>query len=243
MVNRPSSLYIIVKNEIEESLTRGKFDAGHRLPSEHELAKKYRVSRMTVREALRALEEEGLVARKQGVGTFVKASSQKIKSILGINYGVTEMITNMGFHPGTKEINIEEVFADSHMAKTLNIHEGSKIITIQRVRTADDIPVVYTLDMIPVSVLSDINEIRTLGESLYDFLERKCHIFLSSSMARLFPTKATRKLAKKLNVKVNSPLFLLEQLDTDEAGHPVVFSREYFVSDYFDFVISRRRKK
>lgn len=243
MVNRPSSLYITVKNEIEGLITRGNFNPGDKLPSEYDLAKKYRVSRMTVREALRALEEEGIVARKQGVGTFVKAASQKIKSILDINYGVTEMITNMGFHPGTREIKLEEVFADSHMAKTLNVKEGSKVITIERVRTADNIPVVYSLDMIPVSVLPDINDVRTMGESLYDFLETKCDIFLSSSMAKLFPTKATRKLAKKLNVKVNSPLFLLEQLDTDQAGSPVVFSREYFVNDYFDFVIYRRRKK
>ena len=243
MLNRPSSLYINVKNEIEDMITRGNFNPGDKLPTEYDLARKYRVSRMTLREALRALEEEGLVTRKQGVGTFVKAASQKIKSILDINYGVTEMIMNMGFHPDTKEIKIEEVFADGHMAKTLNVKEGLKVITIERVRTADNIPVVYSLDMIPISILSDIGDIKSLGGSLYDFLEAKCNIVLSSSMARLFPTKATRKIAKKLNVKVNSPLFLLEQLDTDQAGSPVVFSREYFVTDYFDFVIYRRRKK
>ena len=61
-------------------------------------------------------------------------------------------------------------------------------------------------------------------------------------MARLFPTKAMRIMANKLNIKMGSPLFLMEQTDTDQTGRPVVFSREYFVSDYFDFVIYRRRK-
>ena len=243
MANRPSSLYLFVKDEIEELIAKGEFKPGDQLPSEHDLSKKYGVSRMTLREALRALEEEGLVAKKQGSGTFVKATSQRIKSILDVNYGVTEMIKNMGFRPGTQEINVEEVFADSHMVKALNVKEGTKIIALERVRTADKIPVAYTLDMIPVTILSNINDIKDLGESIYDFLQEKCNIVLSSSMARLFSAKATRKLADKLKVKLNSPLFLLEQTDTDQAGRPVVFSREYFVNDYFDFVIFRRRKK
>lgn len=243
MVQRPSSLYLSVKDEIMDSIARGELKPGDKLPSEYELAKKYGVSRMTLRESLRALEEEGLLARKQGVGTFVKARSHRIKSILDINYGVSEMITNMGFRPGTQESKVEDMTADAHLAKVLNIAEGAKVITIERVRTADGIPVVYTLDMIPVSIVKDINDIQNLDGSVYDYLEQKCHVILSSSLARLFPTKAIQKLANKLNIKVGSPLFLLEQTDTDQAGRPVVFSREYFVSDYFDFVIYRRRKK
>jgi GntR family transcriptional regulator len=243
MIDRPSSLYLTVKDEIEELIVKGTFKPGDQLPSEYDLSKKYGVSRMTLREALRALEEEGLVAKKQGLGTFVKTTAQRIKSILDVNYGVTEMIKNMGFRPGTQEKNVEEVFADSHMGKALNVKEGTKIIALERVRTADKIPVAYTLDMIPVTVLPNMNDLKDLGESIYDFLQEKCNINLSSSMARLFSTKATRKLADKLRIKLNSPLFLLEQTDTDQAGSPVVFSREYFVNDYFDFVIYRRRRK
>jgi GntR family transcriptional regulator len=243
MVQRPSSLYLSVKDEIVDLIAKGMLKPGDKLPSEYELSKKLGVSRMTLRESLRALEEEGLVARKQGVGTFVKARSRRIKSILDINYGVSEMIANMGFRPGTQEINVEEVMADAHLAKTLNIAEGAKVITIERVRTADKIPVVYSLDMIPDAIVPDITDIQKLDGSVYDYLEQKCHVILSSSTARLFPTKAMRIMAKKLNIKMNSPLFLLEQTDTDQAGSPVVFSREYFVSDYFDFVIYRRRKK
>jgi len=243
VIDRPSSLYLTVKDEIEELIVKGTFKPGDQLPSEYDLSKKYGVSRMTLREALRALEEEGLVAKKQGLGTFVKTTAQRIKSILDVNYGVTEMIKNMGFRPGTQEKNVEEVFADSHMVKALNVKEGTKIIALERVRTADKIPVAYTLDMIPVTVLPNMNDLKDLGESIYDFLQEKCNINLSSSMARLFSTKATRKLADKLRIKLNSPLFLLEQTDTDQAGSPVVFSREYFVNDYFDFVIYRRRRK
>jgi GntR family transcriptional regulator len=242
-MDRPSSLYLSVKNEIEELIAKGGIKPGGRLPSEYDLAKKFGVSRMTLREALRALEEEGFLARKQGVGTFAKGTSSRIKSILDVNYGVTEMIRNMGFEPGTKEMRIEEVGADAQMVKALNVKEGLKIITIERVRTANRAPVVYSLDMIPLSILPDAKELDRIGESIYDFLETRCNIVLSSSVARLFPTKANRKIAKKLNIKVNTPLFLIEQQDTDHRGRPVVYSREYFVSDYFDFVIYRRRKK
>lgn len=243
MVDRPSSLYLAIQKEIEKRITSGEFKPGDKLASEYELAKTYAVSRMTLREALRALEEEGLLSKKHGVGTFVKTTSRRIKSILDVNYGVTEMIRNMGFRPGTKEIKMAEVLADSHMVKALNISEGAKVLTIERVRTADKIPVVYSQDMIPASVLSDTNDINALGESVYDFLETTCHIVLSSSIARLYPTTADRKIAAKLNIKINSPLFHLEQVDTDQVGKPVVYSKEYFVSDYFDFVIYRRPRK
>lgn len=243
MIQRPSSLYLSVKDEIVAAISKGEFKPGDKLPSEYDLARKLGVSRMTLRESLRALEEEGLLARKQGVGTFVKATSHRIKSILDINYGVSEMIANMGFRPGTQESQVEEVMADAHLAKTLNIPEGAKVITIERVRTADKIPVVYSLDMIPDSIIPNLSEIQNLDGSLYDYLEKRCRIILSSSTARLLPTKAIRVLANKLNIKMGSPLFLLEQTDTDQAGTPVVFSREYFVTDYFDFVIYRRRKK
>jgi GntR family transcriptional regulator len=243
MVQHPSSLYLFVKGEIVDLISKGEFKPGDQLPSEFELAKKLGVSRMTLREALRALEEEGLLARKQGVGTFVKARSHRIKSILDINYGVSEMIMNMGYQPGTLESKVKAVMADAHLAKILNIAEGERIITIERVRTADKIPVVYTLDMVPQSIIPDIDDIKSLDGSIYDYLEQKSRVILSSSTAKLIPTKASSKLTKKLNVKINSPLFLMEQTDTDQTGRPVVFSREYFVSDYFDFVIYRRRKK
>jgi GntR family transcriptional regulator len=243
MIIRPFSLYISVKNEIEKLINSSEFKPGDKLPSEFEMAKKYNVSRLTLREALRSLEEEGLLARKQGVGTFIKATSPRIKSILDINYGVTEMIWNMGYHPGTKKIKIGEISADPNTAKLFNINKDSKLISIERIRTADETPVVYSLDMIPSWVLPNFNDLGAMGESVYDFLETKCNVVFSSSMARLVPTKANRKLATNLNIKVASPLLHLVQVDTDQVGRPVVYSREYFVNDYFDFVIYRKRKK
>ncbi len=67
-----------------------------------------------------------------------------------MNIGVTEMIVNMGFHPGTKEENCEELGADVRVAKALNVKEGSKVYFIERVRTANGRAVVYSVDMIPL---------------------------------------------------------------------------------------------
>jgi GntR family transcriptional regulator len=243
MVDRPSSLYLAIQQEIEKRITSGEFKPGDKLPSEYALAKTYAVSRMTLREALRALEEEGLLSKKHGIGTFVKTTSRRIKSILDVNYSVTEMIRNMGFQPGTKEIKITESLADSHVGKMLNTSEGIKILKIERIRTADEIPVVYSHDIIPTSILSNTNDISSLGESVYDFLEATYNIVLSSSIARLYPKKANRRIAARLGIKINSPLFQLEQVDTDQMGKPVVYSKEYFVSDYFDFFIYRKQRK
>jgi GntR family transcriptional regulator len=245
MVERPVSLYLFLKNQLEELISNSEFKPGDKLPSEYELARKYKVSRMTLRESLRGLEEEGFVVRKQGLGTFVKTNSHRIRSILDINYGVTEMIKSMGFTPGTREMDIKEVVADSHTAKMLDVNEGSILISIERVRTADKKPVVYSFERMPAWVIDSIGigNIIGLEGSLYEFLEQKCNITISSSMARLFPTKATRKLAKKLEVKADCPLFLLEQTDTNQSGKSILYSLEHFVTEYFDFVIYRRPRK
>src|SRR5215217_9511979 len=134
----------IAEHELRQAIARGTFRPGTQLPTEAELCQLLGVSRTVVREALRVLEEDGLVARRHGVGTFVR--NLPIIKNLNFNFGITEMIESAGLKPGTSNLAIKKETADKVKAEQLHVELGTPLMTIERVRTADGRPVVHSLD-------------------------------------------------------------------------------------------------
>jgi GntR family transcriptional regulator len=100
----------IAEQELRQAITRGTFRRGSQLPTEAELCQMLGVSRTVVREALRVLEEDGLVARRHGIGTFVR--DHPILKNLNFNFGITEMIESAGLRSGTNHLAIQSEAAD-----------------------------------------------------------------------------------------------------------------------------------
>jgi GntR family transcriptional regulator len=122
-------------DSLRQAIAGGTYQAGSQLPTEAEVVEMLGVSRTVVREALRALEEDGLVTRRQGVGTFVR--EQPIVKNLHFNYGITEMIETAGLTAGTSYLHLDTGPADAEMAKQLRLPPGAPVLTVARVRTAD----------------------------------------------------------------------------------------------------------
>lgn len=235
-------LYLLVKEEIYRFITDKKLEKGDMLPSESDLCTKLGVSRGTLREAMRALEEEDVVIRKQGIGTFVTQSNYPIHSTLDLNEGVSEMIKGKGMVPGSLDTSIEEIPADKKIAKRLGAEPGETLFVIKRIRTANGAPVAYTEDflrkvLIPESHAAYLNE-----ESLYGMLEQRLGFELGTSMLRLKPVKADKALAESLGIKQGDLLMCLQQTDMDSNRNPILYSEEYFVSERFEFLVMRKRR-
>src|SRR4026209_1473176 len=139
----------VAEQSLRQAITQGTFRRGRQLPTEAELCQMLGVSRTVVREALRGLEEDGLVARRHGVGTFVR--DHPILKNLKFNFGITEMIESAGLVSGTSYFAIQSEIADQEKAEQLRVDLGTPLVTVQRVRTADERPVVYSLDTLPES--------------------------------------------------------------------------------------------
>ncbi len=152
MVSRP--LYLHVIDWIKEQIREGRFASGERLPSEFELAKQLGVSRSTLREALRILEDENVVIRRHGVGTFVHPRPLFSSGIEEL-FSVTDMIAAHGKRPGTHYLFTGRVKAQAEDREKLNVSEKDEVVVIERLRTADDEPVVYCIDKIPAHLLPD----------------------------------------------------------------------------------------
>lgn len=236
-------LYLQAKEEIRKFIDESGLKNGDLLPPEGGLCELLGISRGTLREAMRALEEDELVVRRQGIGTYVTHNELLISSTLDLNEGVTEMIRGKGMVPGSLDICIEEAKANRKIGKELGLDSTETVYLIKRVRTANGVPVAYTQDFIPAKILSN-KILDELGEgSLYSLIENRLHIKLSSSVVRLKPVKATKTMAQVLGIKQGDLLVFLQQTDSSTAGSAIMYSEEYFVSQRFEFVVLRRQRR
>lgn len=229
-----------VQQELRQAIFSGAYTPGSQLPTEAELGEMLGASRTVVREALRVLEEDGLIFRRHGVGTFVR--KHPILKNLNINYGITEMIQLAGLAPGTNHLAVHRETADDEIAGQLNVPSGTPVITIERVRTADGKPVVYSLDTFAETLSNgaEFDANRLLVESVYQILEAEFGHTIDYGVARILPAHAPAGIAQHLDLEPESMALYLVQTDYSASDEPLLYSREYHLPDAFDFMIWRR---
>ncbi len=228
------------QQELRFAITNGTYRPGSQLPTEAELCEMLGVSRTVVREALRSLEDEGLVIRRHGVGTFVR--DHPILKNLNFNFGITEMIKSAGFKAGTSHLAIFTEPANVEKAEQLRVAVGTSLITVERVRTADGRPVVYSLDTLIESRLPanpfDPQQLSTA--SIYTILQAELGQAIEYGIARLLPVAAPSHVAEKLNLPPSALTLYIVQTDYSVTDEPLVYSCEYHLPDAFNFLVWRR---
>lgn len=230
----------IAQYELRHAITEGTFRPGSQLPTEAELCEMLGVSRTVVREALRVLEDDGLVTRRHGVGTFVR--NHQILKNLNFNFGITEMIESAGLKPGTSHLAIQKEIADEEKSAQLRVPLGTPLTTVERVRTADGRPVVYSLDTLTDALLERAHFDPELlrNESIYHILQTSLGKAVEYGIARLVPVVAPDHVAEKLNLPPNALTLYIVQTDYSSGDEPLVYSCEYHLPDAFDFLVWRR---
>lgn len=229
-----------VQQELRHAILSGAYTPGSQLPTEAELGQMLGASRTVVREALRTLEEDGLILRRHGVGTFVRKHA--ILNNLSVNYGITDMIRMAGLGPGTAHLAVRTEPADEEIATQLDVPPGAPVMTVERVRTADDRPVVYSQDTFAESLLdgAEFDPNRLLTESIYDILQSQFNHPIDYGIARILPVQAPPHVAPHLGLPDRAMLLCLLQIDYSPLDAPLLFSREFHLPDAFDFMILRR---
>jgi GntR family transcriptional regulator len=232
-----------VREEVRDRIRDGRFSDGVQLPPEIELATSLGVSRTTVREALLQLEQEGLLIRRHGHGTFVR-SAARLRGSLNANISATEVIKGHGMEPGTSHARVEEVTADAEIATILGLEAGAPILRLERVRTADGRPVIFTIDVIPTGLFRDAGLDQAVlldpGLSLYRLYAERLGRSITDGQASIRLTRADALVADRLGIPAGSPILRLEQVDATAEGEPVLFSLESYVADTFEFSVHRR---
>lgn len=235
-------LSLTIRDKLAQKISSGVIAPGARLPTEPDLAAEMGVSRATLREALRSLEEDGFVSRRRGAGTYA-THRPRLRNNLDVNFGVTAMIRAAGMTPGTQRARTSQEQADADEAHALDLDPGDPISVLDRVRTADERPVVFSRDVVP-SVRIGIRALEAIGDgSIYDLLARAARGAggaVEHGIVSIEPSRADRFLAKALEIKVGAPLLYLRQVDYDREGTPLLLSHEHHVADAFEFSVVRR---
>ena len=214
--------------------------AESRLLSEPYLAKKMGVSRATLREAMRAFEGQGLIRRRQGVGTFVVAKVPVIDTGLEVLESIETLALRSGLSVSMGELQVEELLADQDQATLLNVQAGEKLIRVLRVIYTNNRPIAFLLDTLPLDVLA-ASEIQTgFTGSVLDLLMQRGKPKLTQSRTEINAIGATSEVARALQLQRDDVLLHFAAQLYSETGRVVDYSISYFLPGYFRFHVVRR---
>ncbi len=227
-----------VIDRLKKDIEKGIYNEKEKLPSEFDLSKQLGVSRATLREALRILEEENVIIRRHGVGTFVNAKPLFTSGIEQLN-SVTNMIKQAGMTPGTIFLSSTTQVATEEDVSRFTCSENEEMAVIDRVRTANGEPIVYCIDKIPAYIIPEkmIHE----NESLLVGLEKEGNVSIAYAVAHIEPIGYHEKISPILHCEPETALLVLKQTHYDEKDEPILYSVNYFRADKFSFHVLRKR--
>lgn len=227
-----------VAKALRERIVAQALEPGDRLPSEPELARSLGVSRPSLREGITLLEEDGVVIRLHGSGTYV-SHRPGVRNDLSRNFSVSSMIAAMGVEPGSEDETCATEPAPPRVAAALGVDAGMPVCALRRVRTADGRRVVDSTDWcrtdaLPLEAMAGLE-----GGSIYAALAER-GLPVHHGVATITPAAAGGEVAERLGVQPGAPLLTLFQLDSTAEGTVVLVSQEHHLADAFEFTVYRR---
>lgn len=235
-------LYYQLATLLRQKIVTHEYLPGQRLPSESELVNDYSVSRMTVRQAMAGLEEEGLIRREPGRGTFVTEEAPTFQGDLELDRSIGDLIS-MGLATSVELLEVKEVEATPKEARDLRIQPGSPIIRCKRLRFFRDEPYCYIVNHVPYEIGRRIEEENWRRGSVLKFIEEDLGVPLRIAKQRLRASLADAVLARWLKVPIAAPLLMVDyHIRTDE-DQPVEMAELYYRSDIYSFTLHLTRSE
>jgi GntR family transcriptional regulator len=228
----------LVRVQLREAISDGEFPVGSKLPNEEDLRLRFGVSRITLREAVRGLIEDGHVVRRQGSGTYVTQRPSLLNS-LDTNFSYTEYLENSGRRASKRILDAVLVPADQATAEAMELEPGDPVVRVRRVRIADGRPAIYSIDSMPADVVDAERDRPEFERSLYRLLAERNRP-IEHGEAAVLPVLADQELAGILEVPVGEPLLHIRQTDFDQHGTPVLASLEWHVPSVIEVRVYRR---
>ena len=233
-------LYAQVESILAASIADGTFPPGSRLPNEEELVKRYGVSRTTIRQTIQNLVRRGLIEIRRGKGTFVL--QPKITAELTELSGFVEDMQSLGRQATARLIDKRIVPAGDSVARQLAIASGTKVVRIQRVRLADDVPLSFDETYLPQEIGEKIIENDLETEPIFTLLEQKYNMPLVEAEYRLEAVSADATVARALGIVAGSPIFLIERTSYIAGHQPIDYEKLFYRGDHIRFVTRLTRR-
>ena len=225
--------YIRIHDAIKKEIDGGVWEIGQRLPSERDLADDYEVSRMTLRQAITLLVEEGILERRVGSGTYV--ASHRVQEKMRGTTSFTEIVRSQGKTPSSQLISYQRKLANETEIQQLQLKATDTVVRMERVRFADNVPLVFEVASIPEKLIQSFNQ-EDITEHFFQTLTDNGYE-IGKSQQTIYAKNASERVANYLKVPKNHAVLALTQVSYFTDGRPFEYVHSQYVGDRFEFYL------
>jgi GntR family transcriptional regulator len=238
----PMPYYVQLMQLLKGKIDGGEWPAGSQLPGEPELCNLYGISRTVVRQALGEMEQQNLIVRRKGKGTFVaapKVSESLAQKLTGFYSDMVER----GYRVATKVLHQRLTPASDKIAAYLQIEPGRPLVDIRRLRFVNEEPIQLVTSYLPYAMCPQVLEVDLAHRSLYDVLENECGLWIARGRRFIEAVTANESEARLLQIESGAPLILLDSVSFLEDGRPVEYYHAVHRGDRSRFEVDLVRER
>lgn len=234
------TLVIQLRDRIADLIRDEGLRPGDKLPTEAQLTARFKISRPALREALKLLEQDGVITVEHGRGRFISAmSAVHVDRPITVFESVTDMARQYGYQPKNKVLSIAEEAPDEIIARQLHLQPGERVIRIERLRLEGDTPIMYCLDYVPRSLIpARLYDIDWSGSllALLDEHKQRPRMSAASVKAVMLPDE----VVARNDLRDFGPALLITETCFSAAGLPVIYAIDYHRGSHFTFSLVRK---
>jgi GntR family transcriptional regulator len=239
----PLPLYYQIREQLRGQILSGALKPGDSLPGETQICQETGISRMTARQALAQLANEGLVFRQRGRGTFVAAPKTVLPGVQGLGMSYTEIMGQAGMSAGARILSQEALPATDEVAAGLKIEAGEQVVCIVRMRSASGEVMSLETSYYPHNRFPALSSADLTNASVYRFLEERYGITPAYATDTLEISVAGPYEAENLKINECGPIALVTTVACLADDTPEAFTQTVQRCDRFRSVIRRSRQQ
>ncbi|MCX5591757.1 GntR family transcriptional regulator [Alcaligenes endophyticus] len=232
-------LFEQLKECLRQDILKLRLAPGQKLPSEQKMQQQFGVSRITVRQALSALQSDGLIETINGKGSFVTRPANAPR--LGMLSGFFDYMRSRGKVAQGRVLSVRKAPSSKLISDALKVPAGTVLTTIQSLRLVNDTPVTVGRIVAPCALAEQLLQADLDNEDVMTLLESDCHIRLESTHIEASAVTAGEVRARQLEIASGSPLLRIRFVPHDLSGKALIFAEMYFRPDQFSYRAIIRR--
>ena len=231
------NLDLLISKEIQYMIEKEGYKEGQALPSERSLAETFGVHRLTIRNAIKMLEEKGIILTKQRSGNYI--SPKKVTFDLNDYRSKMSVMKNMGIDANVKLLELETIKASAELAKKIMLPEGKEVFRITRLRYAYRKPMALERAYVNYELTKKLTKEDVHNKSLYDTLKRKFGIIIAYSNQKVTAVFANSLESELLRISALKPVMKHQGLVYDKRDRLILYFEDIMLMDKVEFISNR----
>jgi len=238
-------IYYQIKRAIKGWIVNKEIDPGEKIPSENELAAKFNVTRLTVRQAISQLNQEGFLNKRKGKGTFVTNNENLINSFSLEFFGLMDdLFSEQISKVKIKSVTMNRLVPSKLIKEKLKLNsEEKEVLQIKRARFLRDKPLTYNINYLPMEIGVKMNEKDLYERPLLQILEKDFGIEFTEAIQTIEASFADQEVAENLRIASGSPILFVERVMYTRNHKPVELFQSSNLGDQYKFIVRFKNVK